>query len=307
MLGMAARFGILHPAAQVVCTTASDFAREFADAVELDSMSEFRAKFRGADFLAVDGLEEFAGKRAAQLEFMHTTDELAAQRRHLLMVARAVPTELQSLLPGLRSRLSAGLCVPFSMPSSETRRALLHRLATNNSLRVSRDAVDALVEGAGGRTSPLRTVPELQNALFELAGHHAKLGEQIDEQSTLEYLAERTDDEKPSVRLVTKRVAKYFRLRVTDVTGPSRRQAPVRARGIAMYLSRELTGASYQSIGRQFHYRDHTTVLHACRRTEELIQTEPEIKQAVHELLEQLSGTGNWEHSTVHLSGQTQS
>ena len=109
-------------------------------------------------------------------------------------------------------------------------------------------------------------------------------------QQTRDFLAGRATEVKPSLRQVTKQVAHYFRLKIADLTGPSRRQAPVRARGIAMYLARELTGASFQTIGRQFDRRDHTTVLHACRRTEELIQTEPEIKQAVEELIERFHG-----------------
>jgi chromosomal replication initiator protein len=235
---------------------------------------------------------------------MHAVDELASQQRHTVVVARATPTEIPSLLPGLRSRLSGGLCVPFSTPASETRRAILGRLAADNSLVLSRDAAKVLVDGPPGRTTPLRTVPELRNAVFELKNRLGDRDKRLDEPTALAYLAGRTVDEQPSVREVTKRVAKYFRLRVADVTGPSRRQAPVRARGIAMYLARELTGASFQSIGNQFHRRDHTTVLHACRRTEDLIRTEPEMQQAVNELLEQLHATRDSEHAEAQLSGQ---
>lgn len=289
--GLAARFKNIHPSTKIVISTAADFARCYAEAVELDSLAEFRANYRGANFFVVDDLHQIGNKFPAQLELMHTLDDLSRRERHVFVTARSCLSELRSLLPSLRSRLAAGLSVPVVAPSAETRRVLLRQLAENNSVILPGNVIDALVEGTHGDPSPLRTVPELRNAIFQLHHGGSENDGHVNIQATLDFLAGRVNEVKPSLRQVTKQVAHYFRLKVADLTGPSRRQAPVRARGIAMYLVRELTGASFQAIGRQFDRRDHTTVLHACRRTKERIQTDSETKQAVEELLNQFCGS----------------
>jgi len=289
--GMAAGFQARHPVTKTIVCPAADFARAYATAIELDSMPDFRTKYRNVDLLVIDGLQEMTAKASAQLELVYTIDELVSHERHVIVTARSCLSEFPSLAPALRSRLTAGLSVPISLPSAETRRAILRDLAEKNSVVLPTDVIDSLVHGTQQSPSPFRTVPELRSAIFELLSRREPNNDQPNLPDALQLLSSRAKETKPTLRHVTRQVARFFHLKVAELTGPSRRRASVRARGVAMYLARELTGASFQSIGRQFDRRDHTTVLHAYRRTAELLRDDADTRHAVDELIRQLRGS----------------
>lgn len=289
--GLAAVWKTRNRRQRVVVTTAVDFARELTDAIESQAVDEFRKKYRTAGLLVFEDLGQLAtrksGKLNAQEEFIHTLDALLAEERWVVVTASAAPVELPGLLPALQSRLSGGLMVPLAPPGREARLAVLQQLAALREVELPEPVAEVLAEGISG------TVPELAGALMQLAmpkglGPNGFGAEPIDLRAARRYLAQRNNKEQPSVHEIAVATAKHFSLRLTDLKSPVRRRALVTARGVAVYLARHCGGESLQEIGRYFGGRDHTTVMHSCRRTEEMLDSDPSIHEAVERLRKEL-------------------
>ncbi len=221
---------------RVVTTTAVDFARELADAIESQAVDEFRTKYRTANLLVFEDLGMLAtrksGKLNAQEEFVRTLDALSAEEHWVVVTASAAPNELPGLLASLRSRLTAGLAIPLAPPGPEARSAVLRKLAALKEMRLPQRVADALAEGLSG------TVPELAGALAQLAGRSESSGAPIDVSAVRTYLAQRNRRQQPSVHDIALATARHFSLRLSDLKSPVRRRALVNARGVAVYLAR---------------------------------------------------------------------
>lgn len=267
----------------VVCTTAVDFARELAEAIETQAVEEFRTKHRGADLLVIEDLGLLTTRKSdrlsAQEELIHTLDILVAEDRWIVVTASAAPTELPGILPPLQSRLTGGLLVPVAPPGPEARLAILERLAQLHDLDVPDAVIQVLAEGICG------TAPELAGSLLELEMPAALQHRRIDLPAARQYLAKRGRGRQPTLHEIALTTARHFTIRLADLKSSARRRALVTARGVAVYLARRLTDESLQKIGSYFGGRDHTTVLHSCRRIEELMAGDPTIRQSI-ELLQ---------------------
>ena len=267
---------------RVVSTTAVDFARELADAIESQDVEEFRTKYRTANLLVFEDLGQLAtrrsGKLSAQEELIHTLDALLAEERWAIVTASASPTELPGLLPALQSRLAAGLTIPLAPPGPEARLAVLRQLAGLREIELPEPVAQVLAEGLSG------TVPELAGALMQLAMPARFDADPIDVRSAKRYMADRNHQSQPTLREIALATARYFSLKLSDLRSPVRRRALVTARGVAIYLARHFSGKSFQEIGHYFGGRDHTTVIHGFQKTVELADTDT----AIHEAIEQL-------------------
>lgn len=285
--GLVARWMHQHPRAKTLVTPASDFARAYHAAVEADDVEDFRRRHRRFDLVLLDGLQELAGKESAQHELLILLDDWLRRGRRVLVTSTKLPAETAGITPGLVSRLMSGLLVPLSRPTLEPRKEILRRLAAAHALRIADEAVDRLAEKLDA------PVPQLVSAVVTLK--QRANGETSNGPATIDlaiadaFLSKDGADRELTLRDITSRVARYYKLRSSDLKGPTRRQAVVQARGVAMYLSRQLTGKSLDEVGRHFGGRDHTTVLHACRKTETLLADDPATRQAVDELKAQLT------------------
>jgi chromosomal replication initiator protein len=271
---------------RVVCSTAVDFAHELAEAIETQAVEEFRAKYRTAALLVFEDLGQLAtrksGKLSAQEEFIHTLDALLAEGRWVIVTASASPAELPDIVPALRSRLMAGLSIGLVPPGPQTRLAVLRQLAALKNFDLPESVAYALAEGLAG------TVPELAGALLQLMMHAQLNHDQIDLSAVKRYLARQQRTRRPTLHEIALATARHFTLKLADLRSPVRRRALVTARGVAVYLARHLTGDSLDEIGAYFGGRDHTTVIHSCRKTEELLQTDPAIREAIDKLQKEL-------------------
>jgi chromosomal replication initiator protein len=263
-------------------TTATDFAREFADAVDTQAVEEFRRRYRTPALLVVEDLGRLQAKPAAQQELQHTLDVLLQTGRRAVLTALRSPPELSGLAPTLRSRLIQGLTVPLAVPEGLTRRVLVRRLADCRGLPLPDEAVTLLADGLYG------PVPKLSAALMQLQASADLEACPIDAERIRAFLARQRRLAAPRLQQIAATTARYFCVRVADLRSPSRRQTIVTARGVAMYLARLLTDESFRQIGQYFGGRDHTTILHGYRKTEQLLKTEPLIQKAVGELQEKL-------------------
>jgi len=284
--GLAAAWKAQHRRDRVVVTTAVDFARELAEAIESQSVEEFREKYRKAQLLIFEDLGQLVtrtlGKLSAQEEFVHTLDTLLAEQRWVIVTASAAPAELPGLTPALQSRLTAGLSVALSPPSQPARLAILRQLAALQDVQLPETVVQTLAEGITG------TVPELAGAFVQFLMTDQLEDCPINVQGAKRYLAEQNHKQQPSMHEIAVATARYFSLRLTDLRSPVRRRALVAARGVAVYLAHRHAGVSFEEIGRYFGGRDHTTVLHSCRKTEESFENDPAIHESIEKLRKEL-------------------
>jgi chromosomal replication initiator protein len=279
----AGEFAAAFPQTQIVATTGADYARAFADACDADSVSDFRQKFGKAQLLAIDDLHHLAGKNGAEQELVHLLDSLT--RRGSLVIATMRHSPLDTpLCPMLRSRLCAGLIIPVVPPKQEVRREIVSALAREQQLELPPVVLDRLGNPPPHGGQSLVTVPQLRHAMMELAQRARNKKTPIDPK----WLDDLAEQERPEARSVMKHVAaaiaKQFQQSVADLRGETRRQSVVQPRNLAMHLCRRLTGASYAEIGRYFGSRDHTTVLHSCRKATTELAENPPLQRLVDEL-----------------------
>jgi chromosomal replication initiator protein len=292
--GIAASWRTNYPHTRVVYTSAIDFAREMSDAFEAQSVEDFRTKFRSAGLAVFEDLGELASKPAAQEELICALDAIIQRGGQVLATAPAAPQEINGFAAALQARLAAGLCVPLALPSPDTRRAILERWSALRQLDLADSILKLLAEGVTG------TVPELLGAMLQLEVPALQEGRAIDARQVREFLSRRDSALRPKLRDIAALTARHFSLRLNDLRGASRRRPIVVARDVAIYLCRQLTRESLSRIGDYFGGRDHTTVLHACRKTEEQVETDPAIQQAVDQLQRKFSKT---DCKSLHSNG----
>jgi chromosomal replication initiator protein len=267
-----------HGTSSVNCLGGSEFAQRYAAAVQQHRLEAWRSELAESALLVLDDVGQLAGKRPAQQELAQLLDELADRQALVVVTARGLPNHSAVLLPALRSRLSAGLSVPLSLPGPATRRAILERLAAARGISLSRRTIQGLADGLAAG------VPALAAALAELERLSRETGQAIDDRGVQKLVRQSAGDKAPSVRQIASLTAKYFGLTIADLKSPKRRQPLVAGRAVAMYLARQLIGSSFERIGTYFGNRDHTTVLHSCRRVENLLARDRATRQAVSDL-----------------------
>jgi chromosomal replication initiator protein len=197
--------------------------------------------------------------------------------------------EVRGLSAQLASRLSAGLIVPLAVPESQARRAIVAQVADQLALPLPEDVLERLTGAANGKQPTFATPAQLRHAVLQLAHAANSAQGNIDVQLVDDLIRRHIPETKGTIRQVTTIVARHFQLSVGDLRGQSRQQNIVRARSLAMYLCRDLTGASFAEVGRQFGGRDHTTAMHACRKTAQQIEVDVGFKELIDDLTAQIT------------------
>ena len=285
-LGLASRWREHNTGRPALVVTAADFARELASAIQLEGSEAFRSRYAAAGLVVLEDLTPLSTKRAAQQALCSLLDTWLSADTQVIVTSKVDPQEIAALQPRLLSRLSAGLVLPLAMPGPSARLELLQRAATTREVRIDASAAKLLADELAG------SAPELIAALMDMQLTLRTAGTNGDGVITVDmvrsYLAHH-GHAGPNLRGITSLTARYFGLKVTDLTSPSRRRAVVTARAVAMYLARELTGKSLEQVGAHFGGRDHTTVLHSYRATEKRLRTDPDTRRAVSDLRSMLA------------------
>ncbi len=285
MNAIAHRFLADHPQARVMLMSAERFMFEFVAAMRARDTFAFKAKLRSCDLLLIDDLQFIAGKDVTQDEFFHTVNEIMAAGKRLVIAADRAPQALDGIEPRILGRLGAGLVVDIRPSSLELRRTILaRRVAEMPDVRVPEAVLDLLAERI---TTSIR---ELEGALTRVTAYAMLTGQAIDLAFATQTLGDmlRGHQRRVTIDQIQKLVCDHFELKPLDLLSARRARAVARPRQIAMYLSKRLTTRSLPEIGRKFGGRDHSTVIHAVRRIEELRDSDREVDQAVHMLLGQL-------------------
>ena len=275
------------PGAGVICMSAERFMYEFVAAMRAKDTHAFKTRLRSVDLLLIDDLQFIAGKDATQEEFFHTVNEIMAAGKRIVISADRCPQALDGVEPRIVSRLASGLVADIKGPEAGLRQAILaHRLGEHPDSHVPTDVLEMLAARITG------SVRELEGALNRLIAYSALTGEAIDMDFAVATLGEvlRGAQRRITIDEIQKAVSVHFDLKPIDLVSARRARAVARPRQIAMYLAKRLTTRSLPEIGRKFGGRDHSTVIHAVRRIEELRDSDRDVDAAVRALTYQLEG-----------------
>lgn len=271
--------------AKVIYLHSERFVSEMIQSLRQGSIDDFKRHYRSAQALLIDDIQFFAGKDRTQEEFFHTFNALLEGKQQIILTCDRYPKEVEGLEARLRSRFGWGLTVSIEPPDFETRAAILLNKAQERGIQLD-EAVASLV--ARRMRSNVR---DLEGALNTLIANSRFTGRPIDEPFAREVLRDllTVHDRLITIENIQKTVAEYYKLRMSDILGRRRTRSIARPRQLAMALSKELTEHSLPEIGDAFGGRDHTTVLHACRKIEELVETDGKIREDKARLLRALT------------------
>jgi chromosomal replication initiator protein len=256
------------PQRKVVYLSAEKFMYSFVRALRNQDTVSFKEQFRSVDVLMIDDVQFIAGKDATQEEFFHTFNALVDQGRQIVLSADKSPSSLEEIGDRLRSRLASGLVADLHPTTFELRLGILDAKAEQLGVQVPQRVKEFLAHKI---TSNVR---ELEGALTRLVAHAQLVGGALTLETTQDLLQDllRAHDRRLTMEEIQKRVAEHFKIRVSDMSSARRSRVVARPRQVAMYLSKQLTSRSLPEIGRAFGGRDHTTVMHAVRKIEELVK-----------------------------------
>jgi len=268
--------------ARVLFLRAEDFMRRFLAALRNQETLAFKEELRGADILLIDDLQHICGRTATISEFLHTVNAFTDLRRKVVIAADRPPSTLEGLTDDIRSRLQGAVVIALEKPDASTRFAILKAKSADMEKRRPRSVVpDAVLERVAQELDG--SPRELLGVLMKLATYADLTGKPVTADIAGEAIGSRTShgDRRVTIEEIQKKTAEFYKLDLRELHSTRRARRVARPRQVAMFLARELTSRSLPDIGRRFGGRDHTTVLHACRRIEELCKSDPVFQQEV--------------------------
>ncbi|CAH2257395.1 TPA: chromosomal replication initiator protein DnaA [Enterococcus faecium] len=269
------------PNAKVKYVSSETFANDFINSIQNKTAEEFRQEYRNVDLLLVDDIQFFAEKEATQEEFFHTFNALYNEGKQIVLTSDRLPNEIPKLQERLVSRFAWGLSVDITPPDLETRTAILRKKAAAERLEIPDDTLSYI---AGQIDSNIR---ELEGALVRVQAFAAMNSEDISTSlaaDALKTLKSGKGHPQLSIPQIQEEVAKYYHIQLKDLKGKKRVKSIVVPRQIAMYLARELTDNSLPKIGAEFGGKDHTTVIHAHEKIQQLMDSSVSMQNEVSEI-----------------------
>lgn len=271
--------------AKVLYVHSERFVQDMVKALQLNAINEFKRFYRGLDALLIDDIQFFAGKERSQEEFFHTFNALLEGGQQMILTCDRYPKEINGLEERLKSRFGWGLTVAVEPPELETRVAILMKKAEQTGVHLPDDAAFFIAQKIRSN------VRELEGALKRVVANSHFTGSEI----TLPFIKESLkdllalQDKQVSIDNIQRTVAEYYKIKLSDLLSKRRTRSIARPRQVAMALSKELTNHSLPEIGDAFGGRDHTTVLHACRKIKELQESSADIREDYKNLLRSLT------------------
>ncbi len=268
--------------ARVLFLRAEDFMRRFLAALRSQETLAFKEELRGADILLIDDLQHICGKTATVSEFLHTVNAFTDLKRKVVIAADRPPASLEGLSGDVRSRLQGAMVIALEKPDAQTRLGILKARAIDLEKKRPRACLpEPILEHVAQEVDA--SPRELLGVLMKLATYADLTGKPVTMDVADEAIGSRgaQSERKVTIEEIQKKTAEFYKLDLRELHSARRARRVARPRQVAMYLARELTSRSLPDIGRRFGGRDHTTVLHACRRIEALCKTDPVFQQEV--------------------------
>lgn len=278
----------VHPNRTVVYLSAEKFMYRFIRALREQKTVDFKESFRSVDMLLIDDVQFIAGKESTQEELFHTFNALVDQGRQIILSADKSPSDIEGLEDRLKSRLNHGLVADLHATTYELRLGILMSKSEQLGVELPTKVTEFLAHKIASN------VRELEGALNRVVAHSQLVGRPITLETTQEVLHDllRANDRRVTIEEIQKKVAEHFNIRVADMHSSRRARSVARPRQIAMYLSKQLTSRSLPEIGRKFGGRDHTTVMHAVKKVDELSLHDRDFAEDVELLRRMLGGVG---------------
>jgi chromosomal replication initiator protein len=254
------------PERRIIYLSAEKFMYQFIRALRYKDTVAFKEQFRSVDILMIDDFQFISGKDSTQEEFFHTFNALVDRNRQIVISADKSPNDLEGIEERMRSRLGWGLVADLHPTTYELRVGILQSKAEGLGIEIPPKVFEYLAHKI---TSNVR---ELEGALNRIVAAASLVGRPVTLESTQEILHDllRASDRRITIEEIQKRVAEHFNIKLAEMSSARRSRAVARPRQVAMYLAKQLTSRSLPEIGRKFGGRDHTTVMHAVRKVEEL-------------------------------------
>jgi chromosomal replication initiator protein len=273
------------PNAKVVYLHSERFVADMVKALQLNAINDFKRYYRSVDALLIDDIQFFAGKERSQEEFFHTFNALLEGGQQIILTCDRYPKEINGLEERLKSRFGWGLTVAIEPPELETRVAILMKKAQQAAMDLPHDAAFFIAQRIRSN------VRELEGALKRVIANAHFTNRPISTDLVREALKDllALQDRLVSIDNIQRVVAEYYKIKVSDLHSKRRSRSVARPRQVGMYLAKELTNHSLPEIGDAFGGRDHTTVLHACRKIRELLDSNADIREDVKNLLRTLT------------------
>ena len=271
------------PSRKVIYLSAEKFMYQFIRALRFRSTMDFKDQFRSVDLLMIDDVQFISGKDSTQEEFFHTFNALVDQNRQIVISADKSPSDLAGLEERMRSRLGWGLVADIHPTTYELRLGILQSKAEQSALRLPQKVLEFLAHKI------VSNVRELEGALNRIVAQMQLVGREITLEGAQDLLHDllRANERRVTIDEIQKRVAEHFNIKLAEMTSSRRARIVARPRQVAMYLAKQLTSRSLPEIGRKFGGRDHTTVIHAVKKIEELIESDSALAEDV-ELLRRM-------------------
>ncbi len=267
------------PGLSVRYTTAECFTNEFVGALRSSGAEQFKSRYRDLDVLLVDDIQFLQGKQHTEEEFFHTFNALYEGGSQLVLSADRLPSELSTLEVRLRDRFEWGLTIPVEPPDLATRLTVLRRLAREAGIESDGDALSELARRIDAN------VRRLHGALTRVIAHASLTAKPLSPELIAELIPNRSQQNEPTtVEEIQQQVASAFGISRAELVGTSRATTPLRARQVAILLTRETTDLSLPQIGRLYGGRDHSTILNALRRAESTLRDDDKLARQVGEL-----------------------
>ena len=269
---------------RVVCVQAEAFMNELINSIRTDKIAEFRKRFRKkCDVLLMDDIEILCGKERTQEEFFYTFNELYESGRQIVMTSDRVPSELSELTERLRSRFESGMIVDIQPPEYETKLAIIKKKAEENQVQIPDEVCDYLAKNIKSN------IRKLEGSLVRICAYASLTGEKITPELAKRLLADILQDSKDvNPEKILKITAQTFGLKVQDLKGEKRMRKYVLARQTAMFLCRKLLNLSFPEIGEIMGGKDHSTVIHSCRKISQLLENNQELRALIEKITNRL-------------------
>jgi chromosomal replication initiator protein len=263
---------------RIIYTTSERFTNEVVSGIKYGKMPQLRERYRSADILLIDDIHSLGSRERTQEEFFHTFNELHEAQKQIVISSDCQPKEITGLVDRLRSRFEWGLMADIAPPDLETRMAILERKAQIHGFRIPPEILAFIAEKTKS------SVRELEGALLKLIAVSSLTNAAVTmtmAKQALKHLIEKSD-RRVTIEAVIKAVAERYGIKPAQLKEKSNRKEIVVPRQVAMFLVKELTGASLPDIGRAFGGKHHTTVLHSIDKIRELRAEDPEINKIIH-------------------------
>ncbi len=261
--------------------SSEEFTNEFINSIRGDTAAQFQRRYRDIDVLLVDDIQFLSGKVQTQEEFFHTFNTLYNAQKQIVLTSDIAPTKLKDFEDRMRTRFSWGLTTDIQPPELETRIAILRRKVEKEEIQVPADVLEYIA------TKISRNIRELEGALIRVTAFASLSKRPVDLGLAEEVLRNVIPNEagpEITASAIMLETAKFYSIKIEDLTGQSRSRTLVTARQVAMYLCRELTDLSLPKIGELFGGRDHTTVMHAERKIRQLMAERRSLYNSVMDL-----------------------